>query len=391
MENKNRILLASIAYLLYIAVGSMCMLIGSQMASLSIYFNNSIDKIALISSAFAVGRVLFSIPAGKLVEKGKPLNIVRVCCILILCYLIGISTINNYYLSLIFAALGGAAMAIEDVVNPYILSQAFPKKYSSALSATQIFYGIGTFTMSFLAGYMLQKNYYFGISNFLVAIFPIVVFILTLFASLNNKTGDDEEIIKPLYTKNFKFALIVGGSATLLYCLVCSTISLYTTSYTASVGFSENLSSNVLTFNNLGVIIGSILFCFILQKVQEKQVLLFNTITTLIFLFLSIYSTNYAIKCACMFIVGLVNGVDFSVILAIITRIGYEHIALASAIVAAFSGIGDILAPILLGIIFNRFGMSVAYNSSLIFLIMLTIAVIILFIIVKEEPYGNTK
>ena len=175
-------MVAFLAFALYFLTGAACIVVGSSLSHLVKMYGIALDKVVLLGSAYALGRVLTVYFTGRMVEKFGPIKVLAVGTVLIGAFLIGIPTVPVYYAGLAFAFLGGAGMGTQDTVCPVLLSMAFHDTYAGAMSAGQAFFGLGNFTTPFLVGIMLSGQLPFYYSYYILMIVPVVMLCCIPFA-----------------------------------------------------------------------------------------------------------------------------------------------------------------------------------------------------------------
>lgn len=390
---KNNFILAFLAFSTYFVTGVVCMLLGSLLSVLATEYGLPIEKVVLIGSSFALGRVLTVYLTGKMVEKFGPLKILFAGVSFIGLYLVGMVIVPSYYMGFVFAFLGGIGMGVEDAVCPLLLSHVFTKGYSSSLSAGQAMYGLGGFAISLLVGLMFTLNVSPYYANYILVIIVILILLLIPLAHFdNNKQLPETEHIKPLYCKNNRICYLVLGIICFIYCVIVNSICTYTSIYGEAMGISNAVSTYMLTIYNVGCVIGSIIFIFALKRISENTVLFINSLIGAIVIFLILKINNISSYFICFMIAGIFLGVLFSVILAIVTRIGYQHIALASSIVAITGGIGDIIGPIITSNLVAIYQVAMVFKFIFGLLVVIMLLSIVIGMITKEENlYVNSK
>lgn len=377
---------------MYFITGVICMMIGAQMSSLVEHYQRPVESVVLIVSAFALGRALTAYPIGRLTERFGPLKVLFIGTIAILSYMMGVVLNDLFPLAFLFAFAGGIGMAVQDSTCPLLLSKAFPSDYSSALSAGQGLYGMGGFAIAFLSGLFQSKGLPLHSANLLLSFIGISMLLLIPFTSWDPQNSEAaEEKIEPCYAKNPKLCMGILGAACLIYCAICNCMASYMTSYIEALGFSQKDASGMLTLYNLFSLAGSIGFVFILKRVKEKQILLFNSLTVTILLSVMLYLRQLKFYYLAMTLSGFLIGVLFSIIIALATRLYYEHIAIAGATIAMTGSAGDILAPLFSSLIVRRFGLTAIFNCIILLLIALTILSLFIHCLIKERKYGDSK
>lgn len=90
---KNNGLIAFLAFGMYYITGAECMVVGSSLTHLVSMYGMEMDKVVLLGSAFALGRVLTVYPTGRMVEKFGPKKVLAAGILLISAYLLGVPTV----------------------------------------------------------------------------------------------------------------------------------------------------------------------------------------------------------------------------------------------------------------------------------------------------------
>ena len=379
MQKKQK-KLAFLAFAMYFLTGAACLVVGSSLPQLVKMYAMPLDMVVLLGSAYALGRVATVYLTGHLVERIGPMKVLAVGVVLVTIFFIGIPTMPNYYLGLLFAFLGGAGMGAQDTVCPVLLSVAYKKNYEASLSAGQALFGLGCFATPFLVGVMLSTNQPFYYSYYILLLVPLMMLIMIPFTKVDLKDHVEvqEDSVKPLYVKHKILAygaiLVVCGA----YCAVVNSIGLYTSSYAEYIGISAANAAFILTVYNIGAVIGALAFVLILRKIKPQMVLIINSVVALFAMAAVLFIKNMPVYFIGLFVAGFFLGVLFSVIVAIATRIGYLRIGIASALVATAAGASDILTPVVTGFLVGIFGIAVSYYYVIIMIILTLIATIVL-------------
>ena len=93
----------------------------------------------------------------------------------------------------------------------------------------------------------------------------------------------------------------------------------------------------------------------------------------------------------CLFNAGFFLGNLFSVIVAIATRIEYQHISVASSKIAMAGGLGDIVTPIWTALIVKAYGVRTSYGIIVWQILALLLVSALLEVLTKENNYGSSK
>ena len=365
---KDHKLIAFLAFAMYFLTGAACIVVGSSLTHLVKLYQLQLDKVVLLGSAFALGRVLTVYVTGQMVEKLGPARVLAGGCILIAAFLFGIPTIPNYYAGMIFAFSGGVGMGAQDTVCPLLLSVVFRENYAGSMSAGQAFFGLGNFATPFLVGVMLSGKLPFYYSYYVLLIVPVVMLICIPFAKIdacvqgNKGEGEvQEETVTPLYTRNTVLAYVAIILVDIAYCAEVNGIMTYTSSFAESIGISPAISAFMLTVYNVGCFVGSLAFIFILRKVKVQTVLLVNHVIALTAIVAMLVIDRVPVYFVGLAVAGFFLGVLFSTIVTIATRIDYKHISRAGSMMATVGGGSDILTPVITGMMVAAWGVGSSY------------------------------
>lgn len=381
MQRKKR-LIAFLAFAMYFLTGSACIVVGSSLPHLVKLYDMDLEKVVLLGSAYAMGRLSTVYFTGRMVEKFGPMKVLAGGVLMVAAFLFGIPTIVNYYAGMCFAFLGGVGMGAQDTVCPLLLSMVAKENYAGSLSAGQALFGLGSFATPFLVGLLLSNSLPFYYAYYILLVVPIVMLVIIPFVKLDGKgTGQgQEENVKPLYVKRAWIAYIAMFVVCAAYSAVVNTLGLYISSFAEGIGISPATSAFMLTVYNIGCVCGSFLFVIILKKVSVQFVLLGNFVLAGAALLLSMVINRVEIYFICFFVAGFFLGVLFSVIVTIATRIGYKRISVASSLVATASGASDILTPIVTGMVVSALGIHMSVGYAILMAAVSILATVILWI-----------
>lgn len=373
---KLKFLAASEAYALYLLTGLACVTIGGSMPQLAKHFETTVSAIAIFGSCYAFGRVATVFISGYLTEKFGPKLVLGIGSVLILAFLIGLPTTHNYYFGLFLAACGGIGMGTQDATCPVILSACFPKRYPSAMSAGQAFFGIGSFTLPLIMSVVLFLGLPFQYTFYFLAIVPIAMLVILPFVKLGKPNGDkssqechNEEHQEEIKLSNKKLGNLCFYISCFAYCAVVSTIALYTSTFVGSFGVAESVSVSVLSVYNIGSMVGSMIFVIILRKIHTTSVWWINSVLATICIIGLLITKSVPVLFVCYALAGFFLGVIFSLILSISTGLNPKHPSIAAAAVAVIGGSADVISPLITGSTISMFGIRSAIIYMLIMLV----------------------
>lgn len=396
---KNSSLITILAFGLYFLVGAGALLVGSSLTQLIGVYGRTMDAVVLLGSSFAIGRVSTVGLTGRLVEKIGAKAVYAISVLATCVYFVGIPLFPNYYAGMAAAFLGGVGMGAEDAVCPLMLSISCRNNYAGALSAGQAFFCVGSFAMPFLIGVMLSERLPFYGAFYVLTAIALILLACLPFVKLEKQTKaaetrEGQEQVKPLYTKKLWLAYAGALIGVACYSGAVNVLSLYTASFAQSMGISEANAAFLLTIYNVGGVIGSFAFTWILKRVKERIIVIVNSIVGMVALAAAIAFHRTEIYFISLFIAGTFLGVMFSLFVAITTRIGYKRISVASSYVAIAGGISDIMTPILSGALVGVFGVGCAFYYALATVVLMLESSILVNAVTSEKEissYGNSK
>ena len=394
---KNSTLITILAFGLYFLVGAAAFLVGSSLTQLIGVYGRTMDAVVLLGSSFAIGRVSTVGLTGRLVEKIGAKAVYAISVLATCAYFVGVPLFPNYYAGMAAAFLGGVGMGAEDAVCPLMLSVSCRNNYAGALSAGQAFFCVGSFTMPFLVGVMLSERLPFYGAFYVLTAIALILLACLPFVKLEKQTKKEEtqeQQVRPLYTKKLWLAYAGALIGVACYSGAVNVLSLYTASFAQSRGISEANAAFMLTIYNVGGVIGSFAFTWILKKVKERIIVIVNSTIGMVALAAAILLNRTEIYFISLFIAGTFLGVMFSLFVAITTRIGYKRISVASSYVAIAGGISDIMTPILSGALVGVFGVGCAFYYALVTVVLMLASSILVNAVTSEKEissYGNSK
>ncbi|MEF9969868.1 MAG: MFS transporter [Ruthenibacterium sp.] len=361
---RQKVLAAFEVYSLYLLTGAACITIGSSMTQLIDYYHVNLAAIAMLGSAFALGRVVTVSGLGWLVEKVGAKHVLGLGTVCLLAFLIGIPAVHSYPFALVVSVLGGIGMGTQDAAGPVILSTAFPKSYASAMSASQACFGAGCFLPPLCMSIVLAMQLPFYYTYYLFALLGVVMLVILPFVKLPK----NEELAKegghaenPLFLRAKIPGWLLYGLAAVAYCAVVNTINLYTSTFAESLGIPAALAVSMLTAYNVGSMIGSLSFIILLRKVKPMNVLWFNTAAALICMSVALWLQNTAVFFVALFLTGFFTGVLFSILITLATGLEPAHAGIVAGLVATLCGCSDTVIPLITGPLVTSFGPIMAY------------------------------
>ena len=366
---------------MYLLTGAACILVGSSMSFLMDHFQVTMAQVAVIQSAYALGRVSTVFLTGWVTERFGVKFTLFSGVALLLSFLVGIPLTHSYGVGLLLAFLGGAGMGSQDTCCPVIISAVFPKRYASMLSAGQALFGAGCFLPPLIMSVATAMKLPFYVSYYVFGAVALIMLLALPFMhlpemeELSTEGGHVAHAMK-LRCKWLGIAAFIV--VTFAYSGIVNTINLYTATFSETLDVAPAIAANLLTVFNLSSMIGSLCFTVILQKVKPIMVLIGNCIIAFIALGVAVFVNNAIGYFLGLAVAGFVLGVLFSVIVTLATGLNPAHASLAAAGVAIVSGASDTVNPLITGPLLTNKGIHMAYPYAMV-VIAITLAAALLF------------
>lgn len=385
---KNDYLAAFEAFAMYLLTGAACIVLGSAMSQLISHYHSTLSAIAAFTSAFSLGRLITVFGTGYLTERIGTKWIFASGTVLLAVFLVGVPLTTNYYLGLVFCAVGGAGMGAQDACCPVILSSVFPKSYESAMSAGQGLFCAGCFISPLIMSLVLSRNLSFSYAFYAVVVLAVIMLSVLPFVKLPAVICQDnggESFADAIKLKNKIIGYVALIVACMAYCGIVNTINTFTTTFAESIGMSAATSNSLLSSYNIGCMVGSIAFIFILRKIKGSTVLWCNTAGSLALMVAAVVFNSIEIYFAALFLIGCCLGVLFSIYITLATRLNPEHPSLAAAVIAVACGVTDALTPLGVSVVVTSHGAASAYNIVILLLIVCLVMSILFQTMIKRN------
>lgn len=243
--------------------GGLNVILSALMLPLSMLFSVNVGQIAVLIAIKNLFTLAFLYISGLLSDRYGRKYFIGIGGCFFLAFLIIMLFSNNFYWAMIAAASAGIGHGFMDSPSQSLLFDIFGDRAGSAMSFVQVFFAGGAMLTSFLAAYFLNVALDYKLLFILLCIIGFVLLLLSQFITYpSRKIVADNAKEKPDYQKLFWLL-------SLTFCYGCYFILLITwlPIYLSKVlNFSESLSVLMLTLNQLGSIIGSLCWAYVLSK-----------------------------------------------------------------------------------------------------------------------------
>lgn len=374
--------------------GAILTLLIALMSPLSIRYNVSTATISTLLTAQAVGNVSSVYFSGNASDKIGKKKMILFGLLFYFVFLIGMSITSNFYVALFLALLAGIGHGFMDSPSISMLIDIFGDHSGPSMSIVAVFFSGGGALSSIIVSRLLHFNLDFRI------IFIIYFFLAVIVGIITYKAKYPKRQVRKVSKKDSKQSLehrkILLKTAAflgLLTFLIGASNAIFRTwvsTYAVSVGgLTLESSLNLLTFLQIGSVIGAVFFAYILTKVHSTKIMIINgfiAITSLV-LFLTIDISGISGVLLVM-VAGAVLSIGFSLSLNIVGELFIENSGQATGFVGTSHMTASIVMTFLTSRLLTKVGVSfiiwIAVGLSVV-ATLLSISFRVMFVKVRKE------
>lgn len=336
-----------------------------QLTSFAKELGASFKLIGMIAGAYGLSQTVLRIPIGILSDKlmnRKIFILFGMLCSFISAVLVYL--FPNPYTLLIARFLAGVASATWVNFTVLFISYFKPSESPKSVGIANSSSKIGQFIGMFLGGFVAVRNGV--ISLFLISIVgAILAFILGLFIQ-EEKIESSKKTSKPgIFTViENKYVLQISFLGCISQFITYSTTFGFTPIIATNLGADSLQLSYLSTLNILPQIIFSVLSGTILtKKFGEKKTLMIGFIISVIICVITPLAPNIYILYIIQFISGIGTAITFSMLMGMVVKGIESHLmSTTMGFYQASYGVGMIVGPMILGVIADKYGLSVGFS-----------------------------
>jgi len=353
-------LLLAIIYVAFISLGLPDSLLGSAWPQMHLDLGVSLSWAGIISMIIALGTVISSLFADKLIYKLGTGKVTAISVLMTAVALFGFSVTDEFIILCLFAIpYGLGAGAVDAALNNFVALH-----YSSKhMSWLHCFWGVGAAIGPYILGTSMAigkgwRGGYFAISIIQIVLTIILFVTLPIWKQKEDVTGHNEEsenrkpkkISEVLKIKGVPYILI----AFFCYSAVEQTTFLWCASYLViNRGISNETAAKFASFVYIGITVGRFLCGFVADRLGDRKMIRMGIVVIVVGLALMFIPTGLdTIPFAALIIVGLGCAPIYpSIIHSTPFNFGKENSQSVIGIQMAFAYVGTTFMPPLFGII----------------------------------------
>ena len=355
--------------------GALNAVIVATMVLLGQHFGRDVTEISMLVSLKGIGTMLVLYSSGRLSDKFGRKNVIFIGLLFFLVFVIGMLFTTNFYLAMLFALLCGIGHGLMDAPAMSILFDVFGNKTGPALSIVQVFFSGGGVLTTLFASMIINQGWSFKLLFYGYAAVAIVLGIIILTSEYpplakHNKTATQR--ITYTYKPSIYREGLLLAICTLLSASLGSINYTWLPTYGVVVkGFSEGTAVRLLTAYQIGAVVGSFCFAYLLKKIHSSVLMIANPLLGSLMLGLSLFTKNDGLVFFFIFMTGLLLGVYFSLCINMGGELFFEHSGSATGAIGTVSMVGNTLMVMLSGKLLPKIGVTNVFLSASIGLLLL--------------------
>lgn len=371
--------------------GAVMTMLIALMAPLSQNMNVDISTISILVTMYSVGTVGTIYIGGNMSDKIGRKKIILLGLISYCIFLIGMYFTSNFYFAIVLSILAGIGHGLMDSPAISMLIDIFGDHSGPAMSMVAVFFSGGGAISTLIVRVALAYN--IAIKH--IYVFYLLMAIIMSYIILNakypkrkiseletTKNNNDSNSSKTQLWAAALFLAII----TFLFSSGNSVIRTWISTYSQEVkGMGVGESVGMLTYLQVGNILGAFIFAYILTKVHSTKVMITNgLIATLSFILFLKFDDSGVIL---LMIVGAVLSISFSLALNIIGELFVENSGQATGVIGTASMSAGMVMTFISGRLLPMIGISkLMWLAVFIIGIATLLSIIFRFIFVKIKP-----
>lgn len=319
--------------------GAIITLLIALMSPLSIRYGVSTSTISTLLAARAVGNVSSVYFSGNASDKIGKKKMILFGLIFYFVFLIGMMITSNFYVALFLSLIAGIGHGFMDSPSMSMLIDIFGDHSGPAMSVVAVFFSGGGVMSSFIVGRLLANSLDFRIIFIVYLVIASIVAIIAYSATYPKrqvreikKTDDSSEKDKKILLKTAIFLALISFTFAAATAILMTWISTYTFEVQ---GLSIENSLAMLSFLQLGSVIGAVVFAVILTRVHSTKIIIANGFLAVISLVIFLNLSNNGV--ILIMIAGAVLSIVFSLSLNVVGELFIENSGQATGFIATAS------------------------------------------------------
>lgn len=360
---KNNWSALAVTYGSMLFEGAIITMLVALMTPLSQRLDVSLTQISMLITVHSLGTISVIYLAGNISDKiGRKKIILLGLCAYFL-FLIGMYFTTNFYFAILMAMFAGFGHGLMDSPSISMLIDIFGNHSGPAMSFVAVFFSGGGVIATLIIREMLKFDINIKYIYLLFLLLGAMLFLLVSKAKYPPKQrviveeSDNHEVVSDVRAKRLLRAAILLAVITFLFSSGNSIIRTWVATYANTIkGMSLEKSVGMLSYLQIGNVIGAIAFAYILTKVHSTKVLVVNgfitAVAVILFLVLDQGSVLFLLT------IGIALSVSFALALNIIGELYIENSGQATGFIGTASMASGMVMTFITGQLLPIIGVS---------------------------------
>lgn len=356
--------------------GGLNVILSALMLPLSMLLCVDVGKIALLIAVKNLFTLAFLYISGFLSDRYGRKYFIGIGGCFFLIFLVVMLMSHNFYWAIIASACAGIGHGFMDSPSQSLIFDVFGDQAGSAMSFVQVFFAGGAMLTSLLAAYFLNVAIDYKLLFILLCFIGFVLLVLSQWIKYPERKIVESNV---KYNTDYKKLLWL---LSLTFCYGCYFILLITwlPLYLTNVfGFSESFSVLMLTFNQLGSIVGSLCWAYLLSKWRLVSLMKMNAFLGLIVILGVLFVKIDWLVVVLVILLGFILGNFFSCCIGL----GGELFVLRKGWITGLVASANMLAASLLasisGFLVTSFGVWLVFGLAGLFVVLCVVLVNVIY------------
>lgn len=327
------------------------------------------EQVALLVTAKGVGTLLSNYFGGKLSDRYGRRKVIMTGILLFLVWMVGFLITSNYYLAMFFAFVGGVGHGLTDSPSISVIFDAINGNTGPAMSLVQVFFAGGGMITSFIASLLIKNSWNWQILFYIYIVILLIVLYLVYSSKYPRLAAEKEESQYHVVYKHEPSIKREGAilcAIALVFALAYGIVLNWLPSFAEDIKhFSSDEAVGLLTYFQLGAVLGSFLFMGILKKVHTTVPMIWNAVLGFLFLGALVYVQDLLLARLLAMAMGVVMGIYFSLTLNMGGELFLSRAGEITGLLGTLNLVGNMILGSILGLLVPHTGITFLFYFAI--------------------------
>ncbi|MCL5986849.1 MAG: MFS transporter [Actinobacteria bacterium] len=361
------------------------------MIEISKSISMEVSDMGLVYTFFFTGFVLGSFLGGVLSKYFSKYVILNTSLILQTIFIIVFSFSNNYIFALLSSFAIGTSGGLSEIMACTMLAELNKGREGYYMNISQMFFGIGAFIGPYISSTIIKIGLNWNIVYYIVAFLTLTNFVFFCITSLNYRLKIVTAIEIKSHENTMKTNNTLGWTPAMISILFISAFAMLM--YTASEdglnawgptffrierGLNLLEAGQVLSFYWLAIAVGRLIVGVLSEKINLLKLTIIISILGLIFVLAGLFVQNKYLNITFFLLAGFFYSGIWPNIVALTSEYFTTNKEIAMSTVISSGGLGSLLAPLIVGIIYKNSSLFIGLVACVVFLFLEILLMLIL-------------